>query len=193
MSIYTKKAIMDSFVKMLSQKPFDKITIKDIIEDCGLNRSTFYYYYDDIYALLKDVFQTELDRITKEHAIYTSWQSGFLESARFVLENKKAVYHIYNSIGREPLEKYLYQITWDLMVGFVRQEAQGLQVSEEDINYIASFYQFALSGFIFQWLQNGMKEDPNLAIQKLGDIFDGSIKNALLRCHRRQEKETKTE
>ena len=44
MSIYTKKAIMDSFVKMLSQKSFDKITIKDIIEDCGLNRSTFYYY-----------------------------------------------------------------------------------------------------------------------------------------------------
>ena len=41
MSIYTKKAIMDSFVKMLSQKSFDKITIKDIIEDCGLNRSTF--------------------------------------------------------------------------------------------------------------------------------------------------------
>ena len=41
---------MDSFVKMLSQKPFDKITIKDIIEGCGLNRGTFYYYYDDIYA-----------------------------------------------------------------------------------------------------------------------------------------------
>ena len=39
MSIYTKKAIMDSFVKMLSQKSFDKITIKDIIEDCGLNRT----------------------------------------------------------------------------------------------------------------------------------------------------------
>ncbi|MFR5791125.1 MAG: TetR/AcrR family transcriptional regulator, partial [[Clostridium] leptum] len=55
MSIYTKKAIMDSFVKMLSQKSFDKITIKDIIEDCGLNRSTFYYYYEDIYALLEDV------------------------------------------------------------------------------------------------------------------------------------------
>ncbi len=53
MSIYTKKSIMDSFVKMLSQKPFDKITIKDIIEGCGLNRGTFYYYYDDIYACWK--------------------------------------------------------------------------------------------------------------------------------------------
>ena len=66
MSIYTKKAIMDSFVKMLSQKSFDKITIKDIIEDCGLNRSTFYYYYEDIYALLEDVLQTELERKIKE-------------------------------------------------------------------------------------------------------------------------------
>ena len=71
MSIYTKKAIMDSFVKMLSQKSFDKITIKDIIEDCGLNRSTFYYYYEDIYALLEDVLQTELERITGKQVAYS--------------------------------------------------------------------------------------------------------------------------
>ena len=77
MSIYTKKAIMDSFVKMLSQKSFDKITIKDIIEDCGLNRSTFYYYYEDIYALLEDVLQTELERITGKQVAYSSWQAGF--------------------------------------------------------------------------------------------------------------------
>ena len=60
---------MDSFVKMLSQKSFDKITIKDIIEDCGLNRSTFYYYYEDIYALLEDVLQTELERITGKQVV----------------------------------------------------------------------------------------------------------------------------
>ena len=118
---------MDSFVKMLSQKSFDKITIKDIIEDCGLNRSTFYYYYEDIYALLEDVLQTELERITGKQVAYSSWQAGFLESAKFVLENKRAVYHIYNSIGREPLEKYLYQMTWDLMVGFGPTRGKGFR------------------------------------------------------------------
>ena len=67
--------------------------------------------------MLEDVLQTELERITGKQVAYSSWQAGFLESAKFVLENKRAVYHIYNSIGREPLEKYLYQMTWDLMVG----------------------------------------------------------------------------
>lgn len=182
MPSYTKKAIRDSFVKILSEKPLDKISVKDIILDCELNRSTFYYYYEDIYALLEDVFQTEINKIAAKHQIYTSWQDGFIESAEFILKNKKAVYHIYNSIGRDKLERFLYKLTHDLMINFVHAEAKDLSVSESDINFIAYFYQFALSGFILEWIQNGMKEDPKEIILKLGTIFDGSIKNALLNC-----------
>ena len=47
----TKKAIMASFVRLVNKTPLDKITVKDIVEDCGVNRNTFYYYFQDIYAL----------------------------------------------------------------------------------------------------------------------------------------------
>ena len=32
---FTKQAIIGSFVKLLNQKPLDKITVKDIVDDCG--------------------------------------------------------------------------------------------------------------------------------------------------------------
>ena len=41
----TKKAIVNSFIKLLNEKPLDKITVKNIAEDCGINRTTFYYHF----------------------------------------------------------------------------------------------------------------------------------------------------
>lgn len=187
MPSYTKRAIRESFIKMLSERPLDKISIKDIIEDCELNRSTFYYYYEDIYALLEDVFQNEITEIAGKQKIYDSWQAVLLEAADFVLQNKKAVYNIFNSMGRERLENFLYKLTRDLMVGFVNYEAGGMQVDEDDIVFIAEFYEYALAGFLIDWMQRGMKEDPHEMIFRLGQIFDGSIKNALLKCDRKNK------
>ena len=47
MASFTKKAIRDSFVKLLNEKSLSQITIRDIVDDCGVNRNTFYYYYQD--------------------------------------------------------------------------------------------------------------------------------------------------
>ena len=53
MSNITKKALASSLKKILSKKEFNKITINDITEDCGVNRQTFYYHFKDIYDLYK--------------------------------------------------------------------------------------------------------------------------------------------
>ena len=48
MSQITKRALATSLKKLLAQKPLSKITISDITEDCGMNRMTFYYHFQDI-------------------------------------------------------------------------------------------------------------------------------------------------
>ena len=58
----TKRAITESFRALLAVKPLDKITVRDIVEDCGLTRNTFYYHYKDIYDLLSDVLESEIER-----------------------------------------------------------------------------------------------------------------------------------
>ena len=42
---FTKIAIQQSFLRLLSQRPITKITVKDIVEDCGINRNSFYYHF----------------------------------------------------------------------------------------------------------------------------------------------------
>lgn len=47
MSLTTKRALAASFKKLLAQRGIDKITVKDIVEECGVNRQTFYYHFHD--------------------------------------------------------------------------------------------------------------------------------------------------
>ena len=53
MANFTKKAIKDTFISLLKTKPFNQITVKDIVDECGVNRNTFYYHYEDINDLLE--------------------------------------------------------------------------------------------------------------------------------------------
>ncbi len=74
---YTKIALIQSFIKLLNETPMDKITVKDIVEDCGVNRNTFYYYFSDIYAMLEEVFISETQSALEGQKNYDSWQESF--------------------------------------------------------------------------------------------------------------------
>lgn len=179
MSQLTKKALIESFVKLLNQTQLDKITVKDIAQDCGVNRNTFYYHFKDIYSMLDEIFKAETQRAIEENRKYGSWQEGFLMSTRFALDNKKAIYHIYNSLSREQLEQYLYDVTDNVMLSFVEQAAEGLKVSYTDVKILANFYKHAMVGLILEWLKNGMREDPEFVINRLGCLLEGNMKTAL--------------
>ena len=59
MANFTKKAIRASFIKLLNEKPLTQITVRDIVEDCGVNRNTFYCHFNDIYTLLEWMLRQE--------------------------------------------------------------------------------------------------------------------------------------
>ena len=63
MASNTKEALAAAMKKLLATKPVDKITVKDLVEECGVNRQTFYYHFDDVYDLLEWVFEQDADRV----------------------------------------------------------------------------------------------------------------------------------
>ena len=77
MAQFTKKAILDSFVELISERPFDKITVKDIVTRCGVSRNTFYYYFEDVNALVDELFQVETQNILGSNADYETCRKPF--------------------------------------------------------------------------------------------------------------------
>ncbi|AFS77575.1 TetR family transcriptional regulator [Gottschalkia acidurici 9a] len=173
--------IREVFIKMLNERPLNKITVKDISTLCEINRNTFYYYYTDIYALLSEIFQTELQTVIDEYNDTFSWEESFVLAAKFALENKTAVYHVYNSMQREELVDYIYNVSGNVMIRYVEKVSNCISASSEDKKLIASFYQCALTEMVLRWIASGMKEDPNTIIRRIGQLFDGNIELSLKR------------
>ena len=99
----TKSLISSTFVELLSSKPFDRITIKDIVDACGINRNTFYYYYSDIYDLLEEIFKKELHILLEEHEKTGSYVNGLIKVAHVAYEHKKLINNICSSRSDEYL------------------------------------------------------------------------------------------
>lgn len=186
MSQLTKKAIAESFIKLVNEMPFDKITVKDIVEDCGVNRNTFYYHYSDIYALLEEIFENEAARVLSIDKSYDSWKDGFLEACSFALQNRKGIYHIYNSVSRRQIDTYLYRVTGKIMLDFIQKQPEIRGVPQEDIALIVEFYKCALVGMLLQWVDGGMKEDPEHIINRVWQLLDGTGKMMLENASRKK-------
>ena len=178
---YTKKKIREEFIKILNERPLNKITVKDIASACKINRNTFYYYYTDVYALLSELFQTELQTVIDEYNDTLSWEESCIVATKFSLQNKTAIYHVYNSMQKEELEDYLFNVSGNIMSRYVEKLSDGISASSGDKKLISSFYQCALTEMVLRWIASGMKEDPDTIVRRIGQLFDGHIALSLKR------------
>jgi probable dihydroxyacetone kinase regulator len=181
MSQTTKKALAASLKKLLAEKPLDKINVVDITDDCEVNRQTFYYHFKDIYDLVEWIYTSEATKALDGNKTYDTWQQGFLHIFEYVLENKTFVKNTYHSLSREHLETYLFNETYDLLIGVIEEKAEGMALREDDKAFIAHFYKYAFVGLMLEWVRTGMKENPSAMIDRLSILIGGNITGALER------------
>ncbi len=180
----TKTIISETFLDLLGQKPFDKITIKDIVEACNINRNTFYYYYSDIYDLLEEIFKKELIEMLDNYKHYGSWVEGFIKMLTVAYNHKKVINNICSSRSYDYFENYMYKSCSSIMIDLVSYHAEGMSVPDEDIEFIASFYEYAMVGILSEWFRTGMRETPANLAGQLWLVID-NIKFSLRRSEKR--------
>lgn len=177
----TRNAIRKGFLEMLEQRPLDKISVVDIAEHCGVNRNTFYYYYCDIYALVREVLETELDSVLNAQPPCENWSQLLMRVTVFIRENRRSVYHLYQSSQRDLLENEYYQVVYGTVEKLVRHTAGELPVAEEDIQSLAALYTATLVGLLQSWLHYGMKHDEEQFVERVSRLTDGMLRQALER------------
>ena len=133
----TKLAIRKKLLEKLEEQPLSKISVRTICDELGINHNTFYYYYADIYAVIQEYFDENLESVEAVYSRTDSWELSFLEAVRPVMKNRRAVYHIYYSIRKEDLEQYLYSVSGNIMQAFVDSILPEVPAKEEDRKLIA--------------------------------------------------------
>lgn len=178
---YTKDLIKKEFMKLLDKKKIDKITVTELAQKCQIERKTFYYHYENLEQLIKVIFESELDVIIEEFNENISWEDSFILAASFILENKRAIRHIYFSDYKANLEKYVYSMAGEVIIKYVKHISKETRAKDIDINLISYFYQCALSSALIQWIATNMKTDPVVITKRIGKLMDGNILLSLKR------------
>lgn len=183
MAKQTQKFIMSTFMQLLENESLDKITVRDIVEECEINRNTFYYHYSDIYDLLDDVFRIEAEKFLEQDVDdNTTFGEEYARAAQFVLKYRKAILHIYDSKKRDVLENYLETLAFSFINRFVKKESEGYGLSDDDVNYITGFYTHAIVGNTIEWIKRKLPSGQEKFIERTAGTFNATVKDMIEQC-----------
>lgn len=182
MAGFTKKAIRDSFVKLLNEKPLSQITVRDIVDDCGVNRNTFYYYYQDLPQLIESIVDEDAERIIREHPRVDSLEDCINAVLEFALKNRKAVMHIYHSVNRDIYEQYQWRVCTYVVTTYVDGVLGEKQLSPQDRITIIDYFKCVSFGVIMGWLETGMNPDALERFQRIFELKHGDLEQLIDRC-----------
>ena len=108
---FTRKAIQETFLSLLDERPLSSITVKDIVEACGINRNSFYYHYRDLPDLVEEILREEAERIIGRGGAVTSVTECYDAVIDFASHRRRAIMHIYRSVSRDVFERYLMNVS----------------------------------------------------------------------------------
>lgn len=174
---YTEKAIQQAFEEMLTEMPFDKITVSALVKRCEISPNTFYYHYQDIYDLL-DQWLTEGVRAYIPTAA-PHWQESVKALLHYCQDNPRLTYHIYNSINRERLEQFFFNSTYEVFYENLRAWPEAADVPNERIQELAGFCCFAFLGYFLRFLWKRMDSDIDMAVDRLSALAVPFVRQAL--------------
>ncbi len=178
MSNLTKKALLAAFGSLLEKKPFNKITVSDITELCGVNRMTFYYHFQDIYELMIWGLETHVLNVDKSCTTYAHWQEGYLKIYRFALDHQTYITKIFQTMKQENLEHHLHRIVRNMVLEVIDDKCGECPRHREDREFVAQTCSYILVGTMVDWVNRGMKEPPELMVKRVGFLMKGMIDKA---------------
>ena len=155
------------FIELLQSKALDKISVSDICKHAGLNRTTFYANYTDIYGLadtLRDKLENEMFKLYKEEVEQGFNSNDYLKLFRHIKENQ-IFYQTYFKLGYDNNYKI---ITYD--TDLAKKHFQN-----KFIEYHMEFFKAGITRIIKLWLQNGCKETPEDMFEIIKSEYSGRI------------------
>ena len=182
---YNTACLMDeALILLLEKKEYSYITIKEICEKAGVNRSTFYLHYETIDDLLSECIEYVGNKISKKFSnkvinklvikdsglddllfITPEYLLPYLE---FLKENK-AIYKIAYSQPNVFKEQYVVN---HLHKNIFEPILNRFLVPKNEQKYMMSFYLSGMGALMIEWIKNDCKEDTQTIIDIIIKCFN---------------------
>lgn len=165
----TKNALGDALKLLCTQKPFAKISISDITSECGLNRQSFYYHFQDKYQLLSYVYYNDLFKNITRGVNFDNWYErleGFLEN----MKKDKDFYSNTLNYNEKIFEEFLFKSMHKLFLRFFYHAVANTRKRSDKAKFFADFYSHGFCGMIIDWAAGGMEESPHNVMLQMKEL-----------------------
>ena len=180
-SLKTKRALAESLKKLMRAKPFSKITVTEIVNDCGVNRKTFYYHFEDIYALLRWIFEEEAVNIIRKFYLLNDYDEAMEFIYEYISENKDLLRNAYDAFGSVELSSFFHMSFVGLNESLIESVEQKMhrRLPERTREYLCEFLTEASAGLLLNIISGNMHFDRAKDMMPVSSIIRASIVGVL--------------
>lgn len=180
-SLQTKQELSAALKKMMETRPLNRITVRELVEACGVNRKTFYYHFEDIYALLKWTLEQEAMSHFEEYDLVNENASAVEFVMDYINENLSMLQNIVRSIGRSELGRFFFKDIYQPVYQLVDEVEQlrGLHVDEGYKAFLSKFLTEAIAGILLDCIERDALDSRQKLSRYITDTLTSAIPNAL--------------
>ena len=174
---YTRQMLEKNLVLLLKEKPFEKITVKELCEKAAINRATFYAYYSDMHDIMEQIFEN-MKELMHQHVIRMNTNSpeqhreALIDYLRLMRENGQLYFLLVNAKGPDNFREQTWQTTKKIVLG----KGSGDKFTDLKNEFLLAHETYGITAIIEHWMIKGMP----LSEQDLADLI---IENCMHQLH----------
>lgn len=181
-SYNTKKMLGNTLKNLMKKKSLNKISVSEIVNECHLNRKTFYYHFADIYDLLMWVFDEEAVEVVKCFYSLSDYEDAIYFVLDYIEKNDYLIKSTIDSIGQEGIKRFFIKDFIDYnqtLITTIEHEVE--RNLPEDIKQFLNIYiSEAIAGLLLDWIRGNTQIDKDSYVNNIvlitGDIIRNTIR-----------------
>lgn len=174
MAAATKAKLAKILKEKMQKKPLGKITVSELTQEADVNRKTFYYYFEDINALLKWTFEEEALGVVRR----LEDDMSYVEAIHFVIdyieENDSVLSSAKGSLGIEGIKRFLYQDALNITQKLINdsEKERGISLDPDYGHFLSVFLTNAIVGILLERIGSKTTVNRENIIAYLSRIFN---------------------
>lgn len=170
----TKSVIADTFLQLLRRGSADKITVKQLIQECHISRQTFYYHFQDILDVMEWSIQTETERLLEQSLRAENLRAAMRLLIAFTREQYPVLRRLMDSQRRGRFERFMTDSMRTYLEGLMRSRCRDIAVSSADRETFLDYHSCAMVGILLSRCGSPDLDQERLAAQ-LEKILDSQL------------------
>ncbi len=174
--VYTLKVVKESFVKLLKEEAVNRITVKRICDEAGINRATFYRYYEDVFDLYEQLKNEMVDNlfVEREETAPRDLESDLASLLANIKENAEAVAAFTKQNDVADIVVKLCRRNYPYFNEYVERFFPETDKEERVTTYY--YVSSGCTGVISEWMKNGMEKDEKHVASLLKKLLINTVK-----------------